>query len=71
MLARRDRLGPKDLPQQFLLRIRLERLAPGEHLVEHHTQTEKVRAAVDAVGLAAGLLGAHVGRRPREAAARD
>ena len=35
----------------------------GQHLVEHDAEAVDVRAMVDAVELAAGLFGAHVGRR--------
>ena len=43
--------------------IAAERQLAGQQLVEDHAQAVDVAAAVDPVALAAGLLGAHVGRR--------
>ena len=65
-LAGRARLGGGDLVHHFGPRVAPERLAPGQQLVEDHAEAEDVRAAVDPVPLAAGLLGAHVGGRAGE-----
>src|SRR5262249_19194011 len=56
-----------DLVQQFGAGIAPERAPASELLVKDHTQAEDVGPAIDPVALAAGLLGAHVGRRPGEA----
>ena len=48
------------------MRVAPERPAAGQQLVEDDAQAEDVRAAIDPVPLAPGLLGAHVGRRPGE-----
>ena len=45
-----------------------ERQLAGQQLVEDHPQAVHVAAAVDLVRLAAGLLGAHVGRRAQHLA---
>ncbi len=45
-----------------------EGLAPRDHLIEHNTQAEDIGPGVDAVGFAASLLGAHVGRGAGETA---
>ena len=49
-------------------RVAPERPAAGQQLVEDDAQAEDVRAAVDPVPLAPGLLGAHVGGRAGEPA---
>ena len=48
------------------VRVGPERSPPGQQLVEDHAQAEDVRAAIDPVPLATGLLGTHVGGRPGE-----
>ena len=65
-LAERARLGRGDLIHHLGARVAAERLPAGQELVKHDAQAEDVRAAVDAVPLAAGLLGAHVGGRAGE-----
>ena len=55
-----------DLLQDLGVRVAPERPAAGEQLVEDDAQAEDVRAAIDPVPLAPGLLGAHVGGRPGE-----
>ena len=63
-LAGRAGLGVGDLIHELLIRVAPERLAAGQQLVEDDAQAEDVRAAIDPVPFAPGLLGAHVGRRP-------
>jgi hypothetical protein len=58
-----------DLFQNLQDGIAPEGSASGEQFVEHRAEAEDVRAAVHAVALAAGLLRAHVRRRPGESAA--
>ncbi len=65
-LAERPRLGRGDLVHHLGPRVAAERLAAGQQLVEDDAQAEDVRAAVDPVPLAPGLLGAHVGGRAGE-----
>ena len=65
-LAERPRLGGGDLVHHLGARVAAERPAAGQQLVEDDAQAEDVRAAVDPVPLAPGLLGAHVGGRPGE-----
>ena len=48
------------------MRLAPERSPPGQQLVEDHAQAEDVRAAIDPVPFAPGLLGTHVGGRPGE-----
>jgi len=62
-LAWRARLVRGDLLQQLLPGVRVKGSPAREQLVEDDAQAEHVGAAVHAVALAAGLLGAHVGRR--------
>ena len=63
-LPGRTRLDGGDLIHDLGMRVAPERPAAGEQLVEDDAQAEDVRAAIDPVPLAPGLLGAHVGRRP-------
>ena len=62
-LAGRADLGGGDLCQEFRDGRALEGTPAGQELVEDHPQAVDVAAAVDAVPLAPGLLGAHVGGR--------
>ena len=63
-LPGRTGLGGGDLLQDLRVRVAPERPPPGQQLVEDHAQAEDVRAAIDPVPLAPGLLGAHVGGVP-------
>ncbi len=58
------RLVVRHLFHQVGLRFPAERLASHQQLVEHHSQTENVRSAVDAMTFAAGLLRTHVSGSP-------
>ena len=49
-------------------RVAAERQLPGQHLVEDDPQAVDVATAIDLVGLAPRLLGAHVGRRAQHLA---
>ena len=62
-LAGRARVGASDLIDDVGDRVALEGPASGQELVEHDAQAEDIRAAVDSMALATGLLGAHVNRR--------
>ena len=64
---RAARLVVQHLVQQHPRRA-AERQLAGQQLVEDHAQAVDVAAAVDAVRLAPGLLGAHVGRRAQHLA---
>ncbi len=57
--ARRHRDAIQDLVEDDRRRLALEGLDAGRHLVHHHAEREEVAALVD--GLAAGVLGRHVG----------
>ena len=64
--SRRARVKPRrirleDRAHRLDRRVRLERLPPGEHLVEDDAEREDVGAMIDR--LRADLLGRHVGRR--------
>ena len=65
-LPGRAGLGRGDLLHDLGVRVAPERPPAGQQLVEDDAQAEDVRAAIDPVPLAPGLLGAHVGRRPGE-----
>ena len=65
--AQGTRFAALDLLDQHGL-VAAERPIAGQELVEHDAQTVDVAASVDAVALAAGLLGAHVGRRSQQLA---
>ena len=59
-LARRPGLIGRDLPEDFH-GVALERTPARQQLIEDHAEAEDVGAAIDAVPLAIGLLGTHVG----------
>src|SRR5690349_8735775 len=65
-LPRGTRFDGGDLIQQFPNLLGLERPPSDEQLVQHNTQAENVRAAVNPVSLAASLLRTHVGWRSRQ-----
>jgi hypothetical protein len=63
-LPGRARLIAGDPIEQLLDRLRLEWPPPREQLIQDNSETKDVRAAVDTVAFAPGLLGAHVGWCP-------
>ena len=64
VLARRAGLETHYLLHEFRLRIRTERLAPDQQLIEDDAQAEEVAAAIDPVSFAPCLFRTHVGGRP-------
>src|SRR6185295_3393369 len=62
-----ERLGlaVQDRKEDGLIVVRRKRPPAGEHLVEQCTQSPEIGAAIH--GITSGLLGRHVGRRPRRA----
>ncbi len=57
-----------DLIHDVAMRVAPKGTTPREQLIEDHAQAEEIRAAIDPVALAPGLLGAHVGRSPGQPA---
>ena len=53
-----------DLIHDLGMRVAPKGTTPREQLIEDNAQAEEIRAAIDQVALAPGLLGAHVGRSP-------
>src|ERR1700730_5462809 len=63
-LPKRAWLKVRDLFQQFLFRIALERTPAGEQFVADHAQAENVRTPIDPMPFSSCLLRTHVSGSP-------